>query len=128
MFELEIKKSTAEEAVANRQLWTLDITCNSTDPDVTSKVFVYHAAAGIEAEGVAGDLFTCVSSAQQLIEYPADSAVEGVPFYRLNVATFYCRSAEERLDLENAIIEDLEDLKNNILASRQLVTDKIVSI
>jgi hypothetical protein len=97
---------------------TLRITAVSSDPEIPSAIFVYHADASAAA-GVVGDLFECVASLSQLYDL-LENPGEGRPFYRKNQLEFVCRSYPEAEELWEKIREDVRELVENIKASRNL--------
>ncbi len=120
------------QEINGQQVWPLKVTASVIDNSMpSSKIFVYHASMGDDA--YQGDVFECVASLQQYNDLPEDAAiVEGdgyvVPYYRLNILYFDCRSPEEADTLWNDIVEDTTDLVNNYISFGEVKTLEVVDI
>ena len=109
-----------EDEVTSQHVWPLVVTAVSSEAGLASEIFVYHAEMGDDP--YEGDVFECVSSIQQMTEIPTDAPAEGedgnnIPYYRKNVLTFHCRSAEEAEDLWGKVQADVTDLLQNYRAA-----------
>lgn len=114
-----------------RHVWPIRVTAVSDEPGLSSKIFVYHAEMGDDP--YQGDVFECVASVQQMTEIPEDSAGVGedgnlVPYYRKEVLTFHCRTAEEAESLWGKVKADVRDLLLNHRALQELLTSETVTI
>jgi hypothetical protein len=120
------------EELNGQQVWPLKVTAAVIDAAMpSSKIFVYHATMGDDA--YQGDLFECVASLEQYNDLPENAAVieddvTVVPYYRLDVLNFACRSPEEAEQLWSDIQEDVIDLVNNYIAFNNLRTLEVVEI
>jgi hypothetical protein len=108
-----------------RHSWPLKIVAVSTVAGLSSKMFVYHAAMGVD--DFDGDVFECVASLSQMTELPPDHAAassgegdEVVPYYRTDTVNFICRCADEADELWEKIQGDVQDLLANHRAAQQL--------
>jgi hypothetical protein len=126
------REGLSVKEINGQQVWPLKITAavlNNSMP--SAKIFVYHASMGDDA--YQGDVFECVASFQQYNDLPEDAAiVEGdgyvVPYYRLNVLYFDCRSPQEADDLWDDIVEDVTDLVDNYVAFNDVKTLQVLDI
>lgn len=97
-----------------RHLWPIGIRAVGTN--ITSDVFVYRVAS--EGDPFTGDAFSCVASAPQLQELPANRALTSsqvfqTPFYRTSQLTLWCRSSVEAERVWHLVQEDVQRLLDN---------------
>ncbi len=116
----------------NQHTWPLKVTCVSTIDGIPSEIFVYHVPqAGTLNGGVEGDIFEAVASVHQLNEIGKQPALTGnrqVPYYRSAQLLFQCRSQKEADDLWQAVLEDVEELKDNFNSALSLRVEATVVI
>jgi hypothetical protein len=102
---LNIETLDPESYVAG--VYPLRITATSTEPDLDSEIFVFHARD--VNDPLPGDQFECVASYQQMQELPVDAPISGptpVPYYRKSVVEFYVTDPAEISDIRNIVIQD----------------------
>jgi len=124
---------SVEDEVTNQHVWPLVITAVSSQSGLSSKIFVYHAEWGDDP--YQGDVFECVASVQQMTEIPEDAPGGGegdnqTPYYRSDVLSFHCRSADEASDLLKKVQADVKDLLQNHIAltSGNLQTSQTIDV
>jgi hypothetical protein len=115
---------------AKQHTWPLKVTAVSSEPGLPSEIFVYQASA--PQDKFNADMFSCISSVQQLTELPKDAPVTVgttiVPFYRKNTVEFHCRSEAEYQDVWTRIQEDVQTLLTNFRAFADMQTVETVDI
>ena len=94
--------------------WFLRITATSTEPGLSSKVFVYHAVKEYLPGELNRDVFSCVASPVQMGEIPEDDPIfeEGniIPFYRTDVMEVFLRTPQEVEEVWGIVVEDVSML------------------
>ena len=119
MFQIN-RQSIAEHQIDGTLVYLLVAECASQDVEVSSKVFVYHADAGLDGK----DIFHNVASLQDLSELPEDApdneAEGATPFYRDNTLHLVAYHVSELEGFWSKILADLSLLKASVLASRDL--------
>ncbi len=77
-----------------------------------SAIFVYHAQT--EDRSIAGDIFECVASYQQMQELPVDApdteAEVPIPYYRKSVVEFYLTDPDEMAEIWSIVQFDAKHL------------------
>ena len=124
MITLTIEAITPIDAIANRHSWPVRVTAVSDDPELSSKVFVYHATA----DDVLPDMFECVASLMQMTELPEDAPTTEIPYYRKDVAEVNARSAEHASEYIQIIKDDVQDLLDNYNQSARLSVIETVEL
>lgn len=111
MFNLFRESVTEVSDEPDQQSWPVRITASLEEGGTPARIFVHHAAA----MPVAGqDFFSCVASAPQMTELPADSPDVGAPFFRTATLLVNARSAKHAEEFWQKIQRAVEDLADNL--------------
>jgi hypothetical protein len=78
-----------------RHVWPLRIEAASSEPNVSSKIFVYAR----NASPAKGDVYLDVADVVEMELVPADKPNDKSVLFRTNIAEFSCRTAELRDDI-----------------------------
>ena len=124
MFKLIREASPALSQLAARHQWPVRITAKNMD-NSTAKIFVYQAAP---PGGLEPDFFSCVASALQMEALPVDAPGHDGPFYRVNVASVLCPTAEAAVEFYDKVEDAVQDLADNIADSAILAVQSEVTI
>jgi hypothetical protein len=125
MFKLTREETLEVDVVANRHQWPVQFTAVYSDGLAPAKVFVMQASPDI---ALFADSLSCVASAIQMTDLPADAPEEGSPFYRVNVVTKLCRSAKAAEEFIEKVKEAVQDLANNLASAELLAVAEEVTI
>lgn len=132
MAGIDLERSGLDtQEVNNQHVWTLKVVATSNEPDLSAKIFVYHA--NMDDDAYEGDIFECVASVQQMLDLPEDAATteDGeyvVPYYRSDVMLIDLRHPDYADDLWEDIQADVTDLVNNWRAAQSLSSIETVTI
>jgi hypothetical protein len=95
-------------------VWFLRVRAVSTEPGLSSKIFVYHSVKEYLPGELNKDVFSCIASPAQMGELPEDEGIfeEGniVPFYRTDVLEVFLRTPQEVEEVWGIVIEDVQSL------------------
>lgn len=118
---------------------TIRVVCEATDPDVSSAIFVFHAMEfdynNPQSRDKSQDMYSNVASLQDMNIIPEndpkvvendDGTKTVIPFYRLSDVTldFYNMDQAERW--WNIVLYDVDFLIRSYKASRKLNQDEII--
>lgn len=124
MAKINLTRYQAEHVEAtNNNIQVLPLKVIAEGIDMPSEIFVYQAFDNQDI--FSEDLFRCVASVHDLYEFPKNNKVSvsdlyQIPYYRTNIAVFFCRSAQELERLWEQIKKDTKDLVNNFNADQRL--------
>jgi hypothetical protein len=124
MFILVRESVTDESNAPDQQSWPVRITA-SASAGGPAKIFVYHSAASPIADQ---DFFSCVASAPQMTELPAESPEAGAPFYRTSTLLVLARSAKHADEFWEKINRAVRDLADNLSLVGSLSVSETVTI
>lgn len=117
MIKLTISETSEEDAINQRHQWPIQLTAVYSEDDSPAKIFVMHESPDTD---VFADSLSCVASAIQMTDLPADAPAEGSPFYRLHTVTKLCRSALAAEEFKDGVKNAVQDLVNNLDAATKL--------
>lgn len=128
------KSLTLEKNRPCQHNWTIEITAESDDPELDSRIFVFHAAE--DDDPIQGDMFSNVASLQDMNIIPADAPTtleneDGtenlIPFYRLSKVTFDCYTADEAERIWRVVKLDTQNLLREYKAARNMQNEEVVT-
>ncbi len=115
------------EQEAGTTSWPLRVEVVSTEPDLESEVFVYHAKSNT---ATTDDICECVASVIQMYGISKDqpSEIDGlpVPFYRKSVAEFHFPDYDAAQEGKDTIIADLSLLLREHRAFESITSESTV--
>lgn len=125
MIDLTRYETNTQEAADNQHQWPVRYVAAYTSGGAPAKIFVMHASPSPD---VYGDSMSCVASAIQMTDLPADAPSEGSPFYRVNDVTKLCRSAKAAAEFIEKVEFAAQDLVDNLHAASALTVTTEVTI
>ena len=108
-----------------RHQWPVKFVATYSDSHCPAKIFVMQRAA---PGGFTDDVFSCVASAIQMDDLPADEPVDGTPFYRTNIVTVLCANEDMAFEFACKVVDAAQDLANNIYAASVLEPVETITI
>lgn len=121
---ITLQKEALAQPFNGQSSWPLRVTAISSDPRLSSAIFVYHAS--MKDDPYEGDIFEAVASVSQMLELPEEAGIaedcngKKIPYYRLSKLEFFCHSAWEMEDLWQKIQGDTNDLVRNFYAFNRM--------
>lgn len=119
MFKLTREETDEAAAITNRHQWPVKFTALYSADDTPAKIFVMQASGDPD---VFADSFSCIASAIQMTDLPADAPEAGSPFYRVNAVTVLARSARAADEFVEKVKIMVQDLANNLESASTLST------
>ena len=105
-------------AINNQHQWPVRFTVVEEGTTTPAKIFVMQEA--VEGDVIAGDSFSCVASAIQMTDLPADAPEAGSPFFRVADVTVLARSAKAAEEFVEKVKYAAQELADNLLAATSL--------
>lgn len=117
MIKLVREDVTASDALNNRHQWPVKYTATYTSNEEPARIFVMQVSPD---DGLFTDSLSCVASATQMSDLPADEPGPGSPFYRVASVTKLCRSAKAAEEFIKKLEWAVQDLVDNLHAAENL--------
>jgi hypothetical protein len=125
MFTLTREETATADAIANRHQWPVRFVAAYSSNAAAAKIFVMHQSPDA---ALFADSLSCVASAVQMTDLPADEPAAGSPFYRVATVTKLCRSAKAAEEFAEKVKEAVQDLADNLAAAAELSVAETITI